>query len=166
MKNKTAEKSLRDLSLSIGDFIRYWGFRRIHGAIWSQLYLSEVPLSCTELARRLRFSKALVSPALAELENFKLIQRAEAVDEKTVLYEAVENVDKVIKHVLKTRERPMLAEIERRFQNFDGGGKKGHKSIRIERLGELRKMISAAGLMLEIMLQEDEILELPLHLKT
>ena len=83
----TSQKNLQKLSLSIGNFIRYWGFRRIHGAIWTQLYLSKTPLSCTDLTSRLGLSKALISPALDELCKFKLIFEAPAPNEKTKIYQ-------------------------------------------------------------------------------
>ena len=128
MQSKEFEKALRAVSLSVGDFIRYWGFRRIHGAIWTQLYVSSTPLSGTELARRLKVSKALVSPALSELEKHKLIRQSEAPNDKTILYEACDDVNAVIKHVLKTREKPLLSEIDRRFQSMNEFKKKARQS--------------------------------------
>ena len=61
-------RNLQQLSTRIGHFIRYWGFRKIHGEIWSIVYLAKVPLSGIEISRILKVSKALVSPALKELE--------------------------------------------------------------------------------------------------
>lgn len=159
MADHEFDKQLRALSLSIGDFIRYWGFRRIHGALWAQLFLSREPLSGTELARRLKVSKALVSPALGELEAHKLIRQSKAPNDKTILYEAVSDVNSVIKHVLKTRERPLLAEVDRRFESVSRSKKKP-ETLSTERLDELQAMIRAANLMLELMLGEDDLMNL------
>ena len=86
MKSKVKAPSVQKLSLSIGNFIRYWGFRRIHGAIWTQVFLSKTPLSCTDLTERLGLSKALISPALEELCHYHLIQVVASPNDKTKLY--------------------------------------------------------------------------------
>lgn len=164
MKSKDAEKALRDLSLSIGDFIRYWGFRRIHGAIWAQLYLSPVPLSGTELARRLKLSKSLVSPALSELEGYRLIRRVDSGDEKTILFESEPEVNDVIKHVLKNRESKMLEKIVDNFGRFERQSG-ASEVVDAARVKKLRQMIFSAQLMLAMMLEEDQILDLPLRLE-
>lgn len=163
MKSKAKNTSLQKLSLSIGDFIRYWGFRRIHGAIWAQLYLSETPLSCTDLTAKLGVSKALVSPALDELMKHKLIEEAPSPNEKTKLYLAAENINEVIQHVLKTREGLILQQITKDFASFSemSSEEKGINQTRVNKLGE---MIVAANLMLEIMLNEKDLLKMPLKL--
>ena len=104
-------KSLENLSLSIGNFIRYWGFRRIHGAIWTQLYLSDTPLTAAELTRRLKVSKALVSPAMTELEKWQLVRVLKTDNAKSKFYVANEDINAVIQHVLKIREQKMIAKI-------------------------------------------------------
>jgi two-component system phosphate regulon sensor histidine kinase PhoR len=43
---------LHSLSEQIGDFIQYWGFKKIHGMIWTHLYLSSTPLSAHELIQK------------------------------------------------------------------------------------------------------------------
>lgn len=48
LNDREIEK-LRSLSDSVGDFIRHWGFRRIHGQIWTQVFLSKDSLSGAEL---------------------------------------------------------------------------------------------------------------------
>lgn len=151
------DKSLQKLSLSVGDFIRYWGFRRIHGSIWTQLYLSKKPLSCKDLTVRLKLSKALISPALDELCKFKLIREAPSPNDKTKLYEAIEDVDEVIRHVLKTRERKMLEQISQHFSDFKSVAQ-DIPEISITRTQELGKMILAANLMLEFLLTQENLM--------
>lgn len=166
VQNATTTKdvqSLQKLSLSIGNFIRYWGFRRIHGAIWTQLYLSHTPLSCTDLTTRLGLSKALISPALDELCKYKLIQEAPAPNEKTKVYKASVNINEVIRHVLKTREAKMLKQITEDFSTLsDTAGKS--ESIDKKKVKALGEMIVAANMMLEIMLTQKDILNMPIEL--
>lgn len=160
-----SNKSLQSLSLSIGNFIRYWGFRRIHGAIWTQLYLSKTPLSCTGLTQKLGLSKALISPALDELCNYKLIEEAPAPNEKTKVYKATENINEVIKHILEIRERKMLKQITRDFDSFKqkDASNDDYDQSRVESLGD---MILSANVMLEIMLSQKDLMQLPTELET
>ncbi len=157
-KAKTSGQSLQDLSHSIGNFIRYWGFRKIHGAIWTQLYLSKTALSCTDLTNRLGVSKALVSPALEELLDYKLIYEAPAPNEKTKVYQASENINEVIQHVLKTRESKMLKQITSDFDQFSKGN---HENLALDRIESLGNMIFSANLMLELMLSQKDLLNFP-----
>lgn len=157
-------KSLQKLSLSVGNFIHYWGFRRVHGAIWTQLYLSQTPLSCTDLTHLLDFSKALISPALDELCYYKLIHEVPGPNEKTKLYCAEENINAVIQHILRTREAKMLKQISKDFANFqaDPNSSKIWNKTRIDNLGE---MILSANLMLEVLLSQKDIMKLPEELE-
>jgi DNA-binding transcriptional regulator GbsR (MarR family) len=163
MKSKAKNVRLQRLSISIGHFIRYWGFRRIHGAIWAQLYLSKTPLSCTDLSQRLGLSKALISPALDELVKHQLIAEAPSPNDKTKLYTASENINDVIRHVLKTREALMLKEITENFSSFEttADADQNLDQTRVKKLGE---MILAANLMLELMLSQDDIMKMPMEL--
>lgn len=156
---------LRKLSLSIGNFIRYWGFRRVHGAIWAQLYLAKFPLSCTDLTHNLGLSKALISPALDELVKYKLIYEAPAPNQKTKVYAAEDNINDVIKHVLKTRESKMLQQITQDFSLFQQ--KEAGEAIFCERrVKSLDTMIFSANMMLEIMLAQKDLMNLPIELES
>lgn len=156
-------KDLQKLSLSIGNFIRYWGFRRVHGAIWTQLYLSKTPLSCTDLTKRLGLSKALISPALEELSQYKLIQETPAPNEKIKMYKAAEDINEVIRHVLETREAKMLKQITKDFTAFNQSEGKSD-SLDEKRVKALGEMIFSANLMLQIMLSHDDLLNMPKEL--
>lgn len=160
--NNMKSKELQRLSLSVGDFIRYWGFRRIHGAIWTQVYLSKTPLSCTDLTIKLGLSKALISPALEELCDYKLIEEAESPNDKTKVYQAKTNINEVIKQVLKSREKKMLKQISENFTAFKKAESKNaeHDPVRVETLEE---MIFSANMMLDLMLGQEDIMKLPLE---
>jgi DNA-binding transcriptional regulator GbsR (MarR family) len=155
-------KTLRRLSLSVGDFIRYWGFRRIHGAVWTQLYLSRTPLSCTNLTHKLGLSKALISPALIELCNYKLIHEAPAPNEKTKVYEASENINEVIQHVLRVRESKMLKKITSDFSAFQQSDATA-EDLSQTRVKSLESMIFSANIMLEMMLAQEDFMNLPME---
>lgn len=161
---KKTDKDLQKLCLSIGSFIHYWGFRRIHGAIWAQLYLSKTPMNCTDLTQKLNFSKALISPALEELCRYQLIEEVPSTNQKNKYYQAKENLSDVIQHVLKTREKKMLQQIEQDFNNFKKN-KKAIQSYDQKRLKSIQDMVFAAQLMLDIMLSQDDLFRFPVELE-
>lgn len=152
-------KNVQKLSLSVGEFIRYWGFRRIHGAVWTQVYLSKKPLSCAELTRRLGLSKALISPALEELCSYKLIREAPAPNDKVKVYIAESDINTVIRNVLKSREAKMLKQITNDFNVF-----KEKESVSDEydarRVQSLGEMIYAADFMLGVMLEQKDLMQM------
>jgi DNA-binding transcriptional regulator GbsR (MarR family) len=160
MKSKANKNKLQQLSLSIGNFIRYWGFRRIHGSIWTQLYLSRIPLSCTDLTKRLGMSKALISPALDELCSYKLIKEVPSPNEKTKLFSATTNINEVIRNVLKTREALILKQITKDFSNFSEVAEQD-ETIDPDQVRTLGEMIVAANLMLEILMTQEDLMKLP-----
>ena len=139
MKKQT-EKHLAALSGAVGDFIRYWGFRRIHGEIWTQIYLNVSPLSGVELTERLGVSKALVSPALKELEAHKLIV-VKNEDGKTKRYSANPDVFQVIRDILVKREMKLIEKALLQFGKVEATEDPALDSQRLKNLGQ---MISVA----------------------
>lgn len=153
--NKQELSRLRKLAGGIGLFIRYWGFRKVHGEIWAIVYLSPVPMSGIEIGKMLKVSKALVSPALKELEAEGLILQTKSENSKTKRYIAEEDVTKIIHGVLRRREKPMIDKIQQSHlqliqQNSDS------ESINIERLQSLGLMIQMAQFGLGTLLETDQ----------
>lgn len=145
---------------AVGDFIRYWGFRRIHGQLWTLIYLSKTPLSGAELTRQLAVSKALVSPALAELIEFKLIT-CDEIDGRTKKYIANPDVFKVIRTILKDRERKLIKNAQETFELLDRATLKDNSLAEAQRLENLGAMIRAAGFALDFIISNANDEELP-----
>jgi DNA-binding transcriptional regulator GbsR (MarR family) len=137
--------NLIKLSQTIGYFIRYWGFRRIHGQIWTQIFLTQKALSGAELTRSLKVSKALISPALKELLKHKLIFE-QNVDAKTKTYTANPDVLGVILNVLQKREAQLIKKAEKNFQNLKTSIEKQNSTINMTRLKELESIISVGSI--------------------
>lgn len=152
MKKQT-EKQLAALSGAVGDFIRYWGFRRIHGEIWTQVYLSAEPLSGVELTERLGVSKALVSPALKELQEHKLIL-VQPEDGKTKRYFANPDVFEVIREVLQKREILLIDEAAKCFGKVDACDDPALNKDRLNRLGQMINFAQLAATF--VVMQTDE----------
>lgn len=165
MKSKESVSELRRLSHAVGEFIRYWGFRKVHGAIWTQLYLSKQPLSGTDLASRLELSKALISPALTELIDWKLILQVDGPNEKTKLYVAEEDVSAVIRYVLKRREAKIMEKITAHLKAVE---KKGltNQGINESRYESMVTMVDSAQMMLTLLTESDDLFALPEVLNT
>ena len=99
------------LDQEIGEFMEYWGFKRIHGRVWLHLYLSDMPLDVAELMRRLGVSKALMSFCIRDLKEYSVIVEDGVAKHGTILYRANPDLFAVIKNVLRIRERPLLSRI-------------------------------------------------------
>jgi DNA-binding transcriptional regulator GbsR (MarR family) len=97
-------KELKFLSKSVGSFIKYWGFKNIHGEIWTYLYLTNRPMSSTELQAELGISKGLLSKSINELINYDLIEFVESIEHGRATYTAKESFFRVIQTVLNRRE--------------------------------------------------------------
>lgn len=141
--NKQELLKIQRLADAIGQFIRYWGFRKIHGEIWAVVYLSSKPMSGIEIGNLLKVSKALMSPALKELEAEGLIVQTESENSKTKRYLAEENVAKIIQGVLKRREIPMIEMIQQKHTELTLESSDG-QTVNLERLQKMGMMIQMA----------------------
>lgn len=149
------------LAESIGEFIDYWGFRRVHGEIWAHVYLSEKPLSGSDLVKRLGVSKALVSPALKELEDFELIYQIKSDDARAKLYRANENFLSVIKTVLRKREFPLLSKVQQQYEKTaEHSLDDGIYSLNSEKFSQLGLMVGQSQLALNFLLQMESFEQL------
>lgn len=119
MKRHIQEQQLNRLSEQIGHFIEYWGFKKIHGQIWTHLYLSPSPLTAQDLILRLKVSKALISLSMKDLLEYKLvIQTEDSLEKKNKFYYANPEVFEVIRGVLESRETQMLARVSSEFKTL------------------------------------------------
>lgn len=99
------------LADQVGSFIEYWGFKKIHGQIWTHIWLSSKPMAATVLVKRLGCSKALVSLALKDLIHYKVILVVGQGDRRKILLKANDDVQSVISNVLHLREAKMLESV-------------------------------------------------------
>ncbi|MBC7457334.1 MAG: hypothetical protein H7235_03590 [Bdellovibrionaceae bacterium] len=153
-KQSLDQKKLALMADTVGDFIRYWGFRRIHGQIWTQVYLSKQALSGADLTKRISVSKALISPALAELENYGLITSHQK-DKKTKTYQACPDVAGVIKKILSEREQVLIVTAAHRVSELKKNVKNDqHPLIEFDRLNRLGEMIDFAQLSVHFLLTQ------------
>jgi DNA-binding transcriptional regulator GbsR (MarR family) len=127
----------------VGEFIEYWGFKKIHGRIWLNLYLSEVPLDASALMAKLSVSKALISISIKDLLEYRVIEEKGLGTEGTRLYAANPDLHSVISHVLRQREKILMGKIQAAFGQLKNMPKDEILSHKIEfsRLKELDRFI-------------------------
>ncbi len=155
MANK-APQELRELALQIGQFIQYWGFKKVHGQIWSYIFLAKQPVDATTLVQRLNVSKALVSLAIKDLVKYDVIQVAGKGQRRKILFESNPDLMKVICGVLKQRELKLLQGITESFKKVDAlDCSVASIDIDKEKLIELGEMIQSASETLEVLIDSN-----------
>lgn len=147
-----------ELTDKVGEFIRYWGFKKIHGKIWCYLFLSPEPMDATQLIERTCVSKALMSQTLSELLEYKVII---AIDEhkKKKRYIPNKKILSVITSVLRQREQMLLGDIAKYFRDVENFNDEQLSLANIDRqrLQKLGKMITFAERFLYSMLRFESI---------
>lgn len=111
VRDATLSPEMQDLAEQIGEFIHYWGFKRVHGRIWTHLFLAHRPLDAADLVRQMKISKALISISLRELLEFDVVQEVGKSARGTHLYRTNPDILSVILSVLRQREKRMLARV-------------------------------------------------------
>lgn len=113
MAEKKCLSSQFELAHAVGHFMKYWGFKSIHGRIWCLLYLSSIPRDAQYFIDNLKVSKGLVSLAIKDLLKHRVICKTD-LDSPTVFqhYQANPQVLDVILDVLKNRELQMLENVK------------------------------------------------------
>ncbi len=94
---------------AIGAFIEYWGFKSIHGRVWTLLALHDGPMAQSEIARALDVSRSLISGAVSELTDRGLLRPVG--DHRNAPYEAVNDIWPTISNVLRSREWMLIESI-------------------------------------------------------
>ena len=145
-KENKLSPEIQKLAESVGNFIQYWGFKSIHGKIWTLLFISQEPLSAIELSRQLKVSKTLLSFSMAELLKYQVIQESGKGVKRTVYFRANPDLTAVILNVLKTREKPMMEEIHSACQQLQEKVGQSDYDFKINphQLQDLGKFITAA----------------------
>ena len=147
------------LAETVGDFIQYWGFKKIHGMIWTHLFLSPTPLTASDLISKLKISKALVSLTIKDLVLYEVVfESHEPGNNKNKIYIANPNPYEAILRVLQTREKPMLTRIQTEFDFLKRElAKSETKTIEHDRVKKMGGMIKGASLALHGLLSFSKI---------
>lgn len=150
---------LEDVVNQIGEFIEYWGFKNVHGRIWTHVFLAEEPLDASDLVERLGISKALVSMSISDLMDYDVIMSAGKGARGTTVYKANPDITNVITNVLRKRERRMLSRIASASRLLKELPVEARGSVHLstQRLGVLVDMVRSAEMTLDGMLQMSDV---------
>jgi DNA-binding transcriptional regulator GbsR (MarR family) len=151
-KHPKLRKDVALVTEHVGEFMQYWGFKKIHGRIWALLFLSQEPLDATRVVALLKVSKTLVSFAVKELLAYDVIRERGQGPRGTVLLEPNPDISGVILAVLQMRERKMLAKTLKSVKDIDVRAQDdGSFALDADRQQELLSMVKSATRALELL---------------
>lgn len=152
IKNKPQLHKLVDL---VGDFISYWGFKKIHGQVWALIFLKKTPIDANYIIEHLDVSKGLVSLTIKDLLYYKVIEEIAKDKPSTQKYKINENIYEVITEVLMNRERVLLSEVDlaAKLLNKVSADKKEELDLNTDNLKALISMNNQAQFFLEAIIK-------------
>lgn len=134
-----------ELARQIGLFMEYWGFKQIHGRVWTLMFLSPNPIDANFLQKHLEISKALTSMTLKDLLHYNVIVEIEKGQPGTQKYRINENITEVILDVIRRRELKLLNETMAGYKALEAAQKKSaSEDIDPNRLKDLGQMIDTS----------------------
>jgi DNA-binding transcriptional regulator GbsR (MarR family) len=108
--NNTAQQVTENLVQSLGQLAESAGFNRMIGQIYALLYLSPSQLSLGEIAEKLNASKGNVSLNTQSMERWGMIKRFNRPSDRRDYYEADIDFWKVIRGILRNREKKLIGD--------------------------------------------------------
>lgn len=152
------DSRLVNMADRVGSFIEYWGFKQVHGKVWTLVFLAPAPVDANYLRKTLGISKALTSMTIKDLLHYRVILEVEKERPGTQKYAPNPDIMGVILDVLRQREIQMLTELQTSFASLQGAhAKKPMEQVQSQRLGELGFMIDAAKTVLQSMTQSEKV---------
>jgi len=153
------------LSEEIGEFIEYWGFKKVHGKVWTLIFLSKKPIDANFLISNLKVSKSLVSMTLKDLQHYNVILEVPK-DGPTVCYKPNLKVKDVIFDVLANRESKMLEKIKTACESLNNTAEaSGEGTLSQKRMDQMTEMVESTNFYLNTLLSLKDNNSLPLFNK-
>jgi DNA-binding transcriptional regulator GbsR (MarR family) len=104
-------KAREDLIRELGRLSSFAGFNKAMGQIYGVLYLSEKPISLTEIAGQLGISKGNASLNIKTMERWGLIHPINRSGDRQDYYEAETNFWKIIHDIITERDKKEIDHI-------------------------------------------------------
>jgi len=125
----------------------FWGFPKAMGAIYGAIYLSPEPVSLDELVQQTAVSKGAVSTNVRTLQRLQMVHKRAKVGDRKDFYEAETDFWKVVRGVLRERERSefdrALRAIAESLQMAEdaptGRSEAERRAFLLERLGAMKR---------------------------
>lgn len=146
--------SILRLADEVGGFMSYWGFKKIHGKIWTLAFLSEGPVEAKYFIENLGVSKALVSLSIKDLLQYRVLLEVESSGERNQRYVCNPQIATIITDVLREREMRMLGEIKlaQELSSATSTDKLSKSRVSKDRIDDIGKMIEQAQNILNLMI--------------
>ncbi|QQE12873.1 ArsR family transcriptional regulator [Planctomycetota bacterium] len=85
---------------------QFWGFPKAMGAVYGVVYLSDRPVGLNELVELSGVTKGAVSTHVRALDRLGLVHKKVVVGDRRDFYTAETDFWKIVRNVLKEREKP------------------------------------------------------------
>jgi DNA-binding transcriptional regulator GbsR (MarR family) len=143
-------KEILPLADSVGEFIQYWGFKSIHGRVWTLIYLSDQPISTPQIVETLGVSKGLTSMAINELMELELIEQLDKAKYGAHTYISKEDIASTVRNVLRERELVYIKEAQNKMEVLlsKSDSELNKSNINKKRLKSLRDLTHSHRLLL------------------
>lgn len=149
---------------TIGRITAFWGFSKIMGQLYGLLYLSPKPLTLDEMAESLFISKGNVSINIRALERWNMVRQVWIKGDRKDFYEAGTDFWKIIRGVLKEREKKefdqalgSIGELRKKGEEVHTKAKSAETAFAVERLKKLEDFISTMDQLVGMMLTLEDL---------
>jgi len=95
-------RKVLEVCSAVGVFIEYWGFKSVHGRVWTLLAMRRKALAQSEIAELLGVSRSLISGTIHELVKLGLVRPVG--EGRHAPFEAILDVWPTVSEVLRSRE--------------------------------------------------------------
>ncbi len=107
---------LDELVDAMGRFFEGFGFRKHLGRVWMTLYLSDDPMTQSDLQRELGLSAGMVSTVLRDLSTWGAIRTRSLPASRQTWYQAQTDLLAYVVNILKRRDLPQVQDLDRLVQ--------------------------------------------------
>jgi HTH-type transcriptional regulator, glycine betaine synthesis regulator len=113
--NEARQRAIDLAAETMGELIAFWGFKASMGRIWTLLYLSPDPLPADVIGERTQLSAGAVSMALAELQQWGIVDRAVHPGDRKRHFRAETDVWGIVRRIVRDRELRLVGRSVQRF---------------------------------------------------
>lgn len=149
---------------TMGKITAFWGFSKIMGQLYGLLYLSPKSLTLDEMAESLSISKGNVSINIRALERWNMVRQVWIKGDRKDFYEAETDFWKIIRGVLKEREKKefdqalvSIGGLRKRGEEVHKKAKSAETAFAVERLKKLEDFISTMDQLVGMMLTLEDL---------
>ncbi|MBI9074664.1 MAG: hypothetical protein JEZ02_04560 [Desulfatibacillum sp.] len=128
----------------------FWGFPKAMGAIYATIYLSPEPATLDELVSLVGVSKGAVSTSVSHLQRLKMVHKKIKVGDRKDYYTAETDFWKIIKNILKEREKHefdlALRTVGESLEMLEGEGASSQQKLAAfykERMGAMKRFFDS-----------------------